>query len=46
MRRKILTYWLSVCTTTRLPRPETPGGDIDAAWEDVNESGSETLRGR
>src|SRR5262249_37250501 len=25
--------------------PEAAGGDLDAAWEDVNESGSETFAG-
>src|SRR3989442_5928739 len=25
--------------------PEDAGGDVDAAWEDVNESGSETFAG-
>src|SRR2546428_12216391 len=25
--------------------PQDAGGDIDAAWEDVNESGSETFAG-
>ncbi|PYS36972.1 MAG: hypothetical protein DMF71_19460 [Acidobacteria bacterium] len=25
--------------------PESSGGDLDAAWEDVNESGSETFAG-
>ena len=25
--------------------PEASGGDLDAAWEDVNESGSETFAG-